>query len=149
MATANNTSPSSPQTSKPAARKRTTARASATTARNSTKAKATQAKAARTRSVNQTKAAVRQTETAARNTIEVVGDYAERAVLIPVGAALIARDRVVFERQRSDLELLQPIQSADPVAQVRATWQHSTQPARARGSQDPDPRRARVAPASQ
>ena len=38
---------------------------------------------------------MRQTEIAARNTVDVFGDYAERAVLIPVGAALIARDRVV------------------------------------------------------
>jgi hypothetical protein len=93
MATANSTSPSSTKASKPAAPKRTSPRASAAT--RSTKAKATKAKAARTRSVHQTQAAVRQTETAARNTVEVFGDYAERAVLIPVGAALIARDRVV------------------------------------------------------
>jgi len=32
---------------------------------------------------------------APRTRTDVVGDYAERAVLIPVGAALIARDRVV------------------------------------------------------
>jgi seryl-tRNA synthetase len=38
---------------------------------------------------------VRQTETATRETAGVFGDYAERAVLIPVGAALIARERVV------------------------------------------------------
>jgi hypothetical protein len=31
---------------------------------------------------------------APRSTAELVGDYAERAVLIPVGAALIARERV-------------------------------------------------------
>jgi hypothetical protein len=57
--------------------------------------KATRAKAARTRATHQTEAALRQTQTASRDTAEVVGDYAERAVLIPVGAALIARDRVV------------------------------------------------------
>ena len=53
------------------------------------------AKAARTRSIHQTQSAVRQAETATRNTVGVFGDYTERAVLIPVGAALIARDRVV------------------------------------------------------
>ena len=40
-------------------------------------------------------ATIRQSETATRETANVFGDYAERAVLIPVGAALIARDRVV------------------------------------------------------
>ena len=45
--------------------------------------------------VHQAESAVRQTETATRDTVGVFGDYAERAVLIPVGAALIARDRVV------------------------------------------------------
>ena len=34
-------------------------------------------------------------ETATRKTANVFNDYAERAVLIPVGAALLARDRVV------------------------------------------------------
>jgi hypothetical protein len=91
MATANSTSPSSPKTTKLSTPKRASTRAAA----SSNNAKATKAKAARTRSVHQTKAAVRQTETATRNTVEVFGDYAERAVLIPVGAALIARDRVV------------------------------------------------------
>jgi hypothetical protein len=38
---------------------------------------------------------VRQAQVASRDTAQVVGDYAERAVLIPVGAALIARDRMV------------------------------------------------------
>lgn len=33
--------------------------------------------------------------TAPRSTVELVGDYAERAVLIPVGVALAARDSVV------------------------------------------------------
>jgi hypothetical protein len=34
-------------------------------------------------------------QTATRETADVFGDYAERAVLIPVGAALVARDKVV------------------------------------------------------
>ena len=53
------------------------------------------AKAARTRAAHQGESAVRQAQTATRETAGVFGDYAERAVLIPVGAALIARDRVV------------------------------------------------------
>jgi hypothetical protein len=99
MATAT-TSPRSAKAAKPAAKKTSAAR-KAPTARSSsassqsTQAKSTKAKGARTRSIHQTQSAVRQTEIAARNTVDVFGDYTERAVLIPVGAALIARDRVV------------------------------------------------------
>ena len=98
------TAPSKPKakaTRKPAARKAakaTTRRTGASKAPRRTsasKAKATRAKAARTRALHQTEAAARSSETAATQTVGVVGDYAERAVLIPVGAALIARDRVV------------------------------------------------------
>ena len=96
MATANNTSSSTTKsaatkrrtTSKPAAAKRTSARAAQAN-------KATHAKAARTRAVHQTESAAKQAQTASRETVGVLGDYAERAILIPVGAALIARDRVV------------------------------------------------------
>ena len=63
--------------------------------RSATQVKATHAKAARTRAIHQTESAVRQAETATRETAGVFGDYAERAVLIPVGVALTARDRVV------------------------------------------------------
>jgi hypothetical protein len=97
MATAT-TSPRSPKAAKPAAKKASTARrgaSSKTTQAKSTKAKATDRRSASTRSIHQTQSAVRQTEIAARNTVDVFGDYTERAVLIPVGAALIARDRVV------------------------------------------------------
>jgi hypothetical protein len=59
------------------------------------KAKSSHAKGARTRAAHQAESTVRQTQTATRETAGVFGDYAERAVLIPVGAALIARDRVV------------------------------------------------------
>ena len=98
MATANpTTSPRSPKARKPAAKAAAASRTGSTArARSqSTQAKATKAKAARTRSIHQTQSALRQTETATRNTVDVFGDYTERAVLIPVGAALIARDRVV------------------------------------------------------
>jgi hypothetical protein len=47
------------------------------------------------RRATQSRASVKPAQTATRDTAQVVGDYAERAVLIPVGAALIARDRVV------------------------------------------------------
>lgn len=57
--------------------------------------KATNAKAARTRAVHQTESAARQAQTATRETTGVFGDYAERALLIPVGAALTAREKVV------------------------------------------------------
>ncbi|HEY2140715.1 MAG TPA: hypothetical protein VGG98_01495 [Solirubrobacteraceae bacterium] len=45
--------------------------------------------------VRQVESAARQAETATRETAGVFGDYAERAVLIPVGAALVARERVL------------------------------------------------------
>jgi prefoldin subunit 5 len=97
MATANTTSPRSAKAGKPAAKAAATRRggSSASARSQSTKAKVTKAKSARTRSIHQTQSALRQTETATRNTVDVFGDYTERAVLIPVGAALIARDRVV------------------------------------------------------
>jgi len=57
--------------------------------------RARRAKAARTRAVNQTRTAVAQAEIASRDTGGVFGEYAERAVLIPVGVALTARDRVL------------------------------------------------------
>lgn len=91
------TAPTSPKASAKAARKpakASTARRSAAKA-GTTKAKATHAKGARTRAANQAQSTLRQSETATRETAGVFGDYAERAVLIPVGAALIARERVV------------------------------------------------------
>ena len=63
--------------------------------RGTTQAKASHAKGARTRATHQAESTLRQTQTATKETAGVFGDYAERAVLIPVGAALIARDRVV------------------------------------------------------
>jgi hypothetical protein len=75
---------------KPRAAKTTTVKA-----RKTTRSKASRAAASRTRAAHQTEAALRQSQRASRDTAEVFGDYAERAVLIPVGAALIARDRVV------------------------------------------------------
>ena len=79
---------------KAASRKAAPARTRAA-ARPATQSKTTRAKASRTRAIHQTEAAVKQTENATRDTAQVVADYAERAVLVPVGAALIARDRMV------------------------------------------------------
>jgi hypothetical protein len=91
------TAPTSPKASKKAAPKASAkaARKPAKAASSATKAKATHAKGARTRAVHQAQSTLRQSETATRETAGVFGDYAERAVLIPVGAALIARERVV------------------------------------------------------
>jgi hypothetical protein len=67
-------------------------------ARRSTKAPARRTSRATTRTNARgvtPQRALHETQLASRDTAEVVGDYAERAVLIPVGAALIARDRMV------------------------------------------------------
>jgi DNA repair exonuclease SbcCD ATPase subunit len=81
---------------KTAAKRAATARKPASSKRASaTQAKATQAKATRTRTLHQSQSTLGQAQTATRETAEVIGEYAERAVLIPVGAWLIARDRVV------------------------------------------------------
>jgi len=89
MATASTTK--KPAKAKKPARKAASARRKPT----ATQAKATQAKAARTRAVHQTESALSQAETATRETAGVFGNYAERALLIPVGVALTARDKVV------------------------------------------------------
>ena len=87
--------PTAPTTSKPRAKAARKPAKAATRRTSATKAKATRAKASRTRATNETQAAIRDSQKAARESAGVVGDYAERAVLIPVGAALIARERVV------------------------------------------------------
>ena len=93
MATAKTTSPGSTRSAK--AKKPARKAASASRTPSATQAKASHAKGARTRTLHQTESAVRQAETATRETAGVFGNYAERAVLIPVGAALTARDKVV------------------------------------------------------
>ena len=97
--------PTATTSSKPRAKaaRKTTAKASARkpakapTARRTsvTKAKAVHAKGTRTRATHEAQAAIKDSRAAARETAGVFGDYAERAVLIPVGAALIAREKVV------------------------------------------------------
>ena len=98
MPTANTTS------AKPtkARKARRAASAKASTATRTTPRRTTRTKAARTRTAPRSPAL----QSSTRDTGQLVGDYAERAVLIPVGAALIARDRVVTTRQRHDLHLL-------------------------------------------
>jgi hypothetical protein len=80
----------------PTSKARTKAAKKPASAKGATQAKTTQAQAkgARTRATRATGSAARQAQTATRETADVFGDYAERAVLIPVGAALIARERV-------------------------------------------------------
>ncbi len=95
---ADTTTPAGPKaqvkaTRKPASAKASTVRRSS--ARGATQTKSTRAKSSRTRAAHTSESAVRQAQTATRETVDVFGDYAERAVLIPVGAALIARERVV------------------------------------------------------
>jgi hypothetical protein len=77
------------------ARRKPAAKAAASTRATRTTKRRTKAKASRTRAVHQTGAAVKAAESASRDNTQVFGDYAERAVLIPVGAALTARDRIV------------------------------------------------------
>jgi hypothetical protein len=96
MATATTTRTKA-KAAKPAKAKKAASRKTASARRKptATQAKATQAKAARTRAIHQTESALSQAETATRETAGVVGTYAERALLIPVGVALTARDKVV------------------------------------------------------
>jgi hypothetical protein len=87
---------------KPTSRKAASGSTSARkVSRKTTPSKSKRAKAARARAASQTRAAVHQAETATRFTLadrsNVLGDYAERAVLIPVGVALTARDRVLSD----------------------------------------------------
>jgi hypothetical protein len=65
------------------------------TGAGTTRSKAIHAKGARTRAIHQSESAAQQAQTATRETVGVFGDYAERAVLIPVGVALTARDKLV------------------------------------------------------
>jgi hypothetical protein len=88
------TASTSPRSPKAGAKKAKKPARKAASARRATQAKSTQAKAARTRAIHQSESAVRQAETATRETAGVFGDYAERALLIPVGVALTARDQV-------------------------------------------------------
>ncbi|HLM85996.1 MAG TPA: hypothetical protein VK272_07410 [Solirubrobacteraceae bacterium] len=67
----------------------------ATTASTKAKPRAKAASRPASAKASAARSASNGTQAKAKDTTEVFGEYAERAVLIPVGAALIARDRVV------------------------------------------------------
>ncbi len=88
-------------TQTPTQRKAAARKAAATRKRNSTAAKAKRTSTAAKRTAS-TGASTAQTGTQAGVfTVEAVAQQAERAVLIPVGAALVARDTVVEATSRS------------------------------------------------
>lgn len=104
MATTAKTNPTSSRRTAPkSAAKRPTARqaaASRTTGAKTTATRESHSAARRTRTAaKQTRVAATDAAKSGRNTtaagVETISAYAERAVLIPVGAALIARDRLV------------------------------------------------------
>ncbi|HEU0318344.1 MAG TPA: hypothetical protein VFR49_13495 [Solirubrobacteraceae bacterium] len=100
MASASTPSPSSAAPRKPAAttRKPATTRstpASSRSTRSTAQRSSTQAKRNATVAGNARTRAVRATATEAKSSAKMVGAYAERAVHVPVGAALTARDKVV------------------------------------------------------
>src|SRR5205807_1463182 len=106
MADANSTSPGTAGgTRTTASRRATTTRKTNATRRSTTAKKAATTRArgraasargrARTSATRRTTAAASSAESATRTPVEVISEGVERAVLIPVGAALIARDRVV------------------------------------------------------
>ena len=72
----------------------TTTRKTAATKRSTGARKAAGTRARTSARTTASRKAAPKVETV-RTPVEVVGEYAERAVLIPVGAALIARDRLV------------------------------------------------------
>jgi hypothetical protein len=104
MPTANSTAPRRATTGVKRARRTAGAQLAGSTTRTSKvkpkRAKAKRAKTGRARATSQAQSSVRSAPAATRLpisdlSVSVFGDYAERAVLIPVGVALTARDRVV------------------------------------------------------
>jgi chromosome segregation ATPase len=86
------TTPAAPKASSSAKAKAAAPRRASSA--GASKARATRTTAARSRGASKSKPAAARTSSTRRPT-DLVGDYAERAVLIPVGAALLARERVV------------------------------------------------------
>ncbi len=84
---------------KSATTRKATAAKPARAAAKATKARASKTASTKTSASSKTTSAGRTAASASRNgsrgTTALAGDYAERAVLIPVGVALTARDRVV------------------------------------------------------
>ena len=124
-------------------RKATAQKAAATRRRNAAKRSQSARKAAETRAQ------------AELNTLQAVQAQAERAVLIPVGAALVARDAVVdVVTSRTSRVARAPRRSSTSSRsashqppQVRASRHDRPQPRSARGQAHPHPRRARAASA--
>src|SRR5438067_5878961 len=93
-----NTSRSSAKGAKAARKTSTTRRAATAAGKRRTKVNASGAQARRTRALRASASASRpaqSTTSAPELSVASFGEYAERALLIPVGAALIARDRVL------------------------------------------------------
>ena len=81
---------------KAVSRAKAASRAKASSSKTAGAKKSARATAARTRAASQTESAVHTAWAKSNRSSGVVfGDYAERVVLIPVGAALIARERVL------------------------------------------------------
>jgi hypothetical protein len=89
--TSSSTSPRAKASGAAKARRASTAAKARSGAAASSRRRSTSRKPAPTRAATATSRRGRTN----RSTTELVGDYAERAVLIPVGAALIARERVL------------------------------------------------------
>jgi len=89
MPTANTKAPKATKT-----RAKAAAKARRTSQAKRPRAKAAQAKTTSARTTHQAASPFQQAQTTTRDTAGAVGEYAERVVLIPVGAALIARERV-------------------------------------------------------
>ena len=89
-----NTKAKATKTRAKAAAKPAAAKARRTSQAKRHQAKAAQAKTTSARTTHKASSPFEQAQTATRDTAGAVGEYAERAVLIPVGAALIARERV-------------------------------------------------------
>jgi hypothetical protein len=94
MPTANTKAPKATKTRAKAAAKPAAAKARRASQAKRPQAKAAQAKTTSARTTHKATSPFEQAQTATRDTAGAVGEYAERAVLIPVGAALIARERV-------------------------------------------------------
>lgn len=116
------------QTGKPAAAGDST-RAAAAAARSATATKSASAKSA----------AATKARAAGTGTVGTVGSYAERAVLIPVGAALIARDKLAAGV--SELPRDRSTANARAQAQLRKFERRGTS---ARNSLEREARRTRV-----
>lgn len=134
----------SPTTTTSSSNKSATAKSAPKAARTK-RTPGAKAQASKTAAARTTRASAARTSTghangrASTGTIETVGGYAERAVLIPVGAALIARDRLVAGV--NDLPRDTSTANARAQAQLRKFERRGTS---ARNSLEREARRTRV-----